>query len=61
MKEMNEREYIELLLNKNVELHNRINAAIEQILRKYDGKEVVEKLVESINYVADDIIRIINR
>jgi len=61
MKEMSQREYIELLLNKNVDFHNRINGAIEQILRGYDGKETTTKLVESIKYVAEDILRIINR
>jgi len=61
MREMSQREYIGLLMNKSVELHNRINSAIEEILRKDDGKEVTEKLVESIKYTADEITRIINR
>ena len=61
MSEMKQREYIGLLMNKNVEFHNRINSAVEEILRSDNGKEVTEKLVESIKYIADDITRIINR
>ena len=61
MQEMNDKEYVKLLLYKNIELHNRINSSIEQILDGYDGKETITKLIGSIKYVADDIERIINR
>lgn len=58
---MNDTECIKLLLSKNAELHNRFNSAIEEIMRKGNGKESVNNLIESIKYVAEDMERIINR
>ena len=58
---MEDRECIKLLLNKNVEIMNRVNATIEQILRRGNGTEEIKSLIESLRYVTDDIERIINR
>lgn len=56
---MNDNESIKLLLSKSVDLHNRFNGTIEEILRKGNGEEEVARLIESIRYVTDDMERLL--
>jgi hypothetical protein len=58
---MDDKECIRFLLGKSVDFHNRFNSAIDEIMRRGNGKEEILRLIESIRYVADDIERIIKR
>jgi len=59
---MDKNYYIRLILSKSTEFHNRCNDAIEEIIRgKSDEQEVIKKLVDSIQYSTEDILRIISR
>lgn len=58
---MNDKQCINLLLCKNVDLHQRFNQHIEEIVRKGNGRDEVLRLIESIRFVADDMDRVINR
>lgn len=55
---MNDKDCIRFLLSKCVEVHNRFNGAVEETLRRGNGTENVESLIESIRYVADDMERL---
>jgi capsular polysaccharide biosynthesis protein len=61
MYEMTDKDYIDMLLNKSVDIQNRVNTAVIEILRKHNGKEVSKDLAESMHYVADEIDRLINK
>jgi|GEM_PF-5827574 len=58
---MDDKQYIRLLLNKSIDIHNRFNNSIEEIVRKGHGEQQVRDLIESLRYVTDEIERIINR
>lgn len=62
---MSTKEVINLLLNKESEIDNKINNVISELLRLgYDserGKKLVEDMRDSIEYSLDEIERIINR
>ncbi|MCK9198451.1 MAG: hypothetical protein M0P49_02495 [Bacilli bacterium] len=58
---MIDREIVNLINNKCVEIHNKCNNTIEEILRKGNGEENTESLVKSIQYTLEDILRVIKR
>ena len=62
---MKTNEVINMLLNKESEIHNKINNVISELLRLgYEserGKMLVVNLRDSIEYTLDEIERIINR
>lgn len=58
---MEDNECIKFILNRNVDIHNRINQTVEEIMMWGDGEKCVRRLIESLRYVADDMERIINR
>lgn len=62
---MSTKEVINLLLNKESEIDNKINGVISELLRLgYEserGKKLVEDMRDSIEYSLDEIERIINR
>lgn len=62
---MSTKEVINLLLNKESEIDNKINNVISELLRLgYEserGKKLVEDMRDSIEYSLDEIERIINR
>lgn len=62
---MKTNEVINLLLNKESEIDNKINGVISELLRlDYEserGKMLVVNLRDSIEYTLDEIERIINR
>lgn len=62
---MSTKEVINLLLNKESEIDNKINNVISELLRlDYEserGKMLVVDLRDSIEYTLDEIERIINR
>ena len=58
---MDKNYYIRLILTKSTEFHNRCNDAIEEIIRGRDEQETIKKLVDSIKYSTEDILRIIGR
>ena len=63
--EMSTSEVINLLLNKEIEIDNKITNVVSELLRLgYDskrGKECVKDLRNSIEYSLDEIERILNR
>lgn len=63
--EMSTSEVINLLLNKEIEIDNKIINVISELLRLgYDserGKKYVSDLRSSIEYSLDEIERILNR
>lgn len=63
--EMSTSEVINLLLNKEIEIDNKITNVVSELLRLgYDserGKECVKDLRDSIEYSLDEIKRILNR
>lgn len=63
--EMSTSEVINLLLNKEIEIDNKITNVVSELLRLgYDserGKECVKDLRDSIEYSLDEIERILNR
>lgn len=65
MREMSTSEVINLLLNKEIEIDNKITNTVSELLRLgYDserGKECIKVLRGSIEYSLDEIERILNR
>lgn len=65
MREMSTSEVINLLLNKEIEIDNKITNTVSELLRLgYDserGKERIKVLRGSIEYSLDEIERILNR
>lgn len=65
MNEMNTKQIINILLNKENEISNKFHNTITQLLRLgYEterGKNEVSYLIESVKYSLEDIERIINR
>lgn len=63
--EMSTSEVINLLLNKEIEIDNKITNVVSELLRLgYDserGKECIKDLRDSIEYSLDEIERILNR
>lgn len=63
--EMTTNEVIKLLLNKEIEIDNKIINTVSELLRLgYEsdrGKQYVKDLRDSIEYTLDDIERILNR
>ena len=63
--EMTTNEVIKLLLNKEMEIDNKIINTVSELLRLgYEsdrGKQYVKDLRDSIEYTLDDIERILNR
>lgn len=59
------REVVKVLLSKEVEINNKINSTICELLRLgYEserGKEKVKELRESIEYSLDEMDRILDR
>lgn len=55
---MDNKDYIKFLLNKNVEFHNRINNTIEEILRRNNGEQATNDLIESLEYIVEDMKRV---
>lgn len=62
---MSDREIVNYLLIKECEISNRIHNAVTEILRLgYDserGKAQVPDMIESIQYILEDIERVVNR
>lgn len=62
---MSDRDIINYLLIKEIEISNRIHNAVTEILRLgYDterGKSQVPDMIESIEYTLEDIERVVNR
>lgn len=63
--EMTTNEVVKLLLNKEIEIDNKIINTVSELLRLgYEsdrGKQYVKDLRGSIEYTLDDIERILNR
>lgn len=63
--EMTTNEVVKLLLNKEIEIDNKIINTVSELLRlDYEsdrGKQYVKDLRGSIEYTLDDIERILNR
>lgn len=64
-KEMNDRDVVNYLLIKEIEISSRIHNAVTEILRLgYEserGKAQVSDMIESIQYILEDIERVVNR
>lgn len=62
---MGDRDIVNYLLIKESEISNRIHNAVTDILRLgYDserGKSQVPDMIESIQYILEDIERVVNR
>lgn len=62
---MSDKDIVNYLLIKDIEISNRIHNAITEILRLgYDserGKAQVPDMIESIQYILEDIERVANR
>lgn len=62
---MSDKDIVNYLLIKEIEISNRIHNATTEILRLgYDserGKAQVPDMIESIQYILEDIERIVNR
>lgn len=62
---MSDKDVINYLLVKEIEISNRIHNAITEILRHgYEserGKAQVPDMIESIQYILEDIERVVNR
>lgn len=62
---MNDRDIVNYLLIKEIEISNRMHNAVTEILRHgYDserGKSQVPDMIESIKYILEDIERVANR
>lgn len=62
---MNERQIIDMLLNKELEISSKIHQSINTILRYgYDEakcKKEIAYLIETIQYTLEDIDRVVNR
>ena len=63
--EMTTNEVVKLLLNKEIEIDNKIINTVSELLRLgYEsdrGKQYVKDLRDSIEYTLNDIERILNR
>lgn len=63
--EMSTSEVINLLLNKEIEIDNKITNVVSKLLRfgynSERGKEYIKDLRNSIEYSLDEIERILNR
>jgi len=59
--ELNEKYYINMINNICVELHNRCNGAVEEILRGRDGKDEFMRMIDSLRYVLDDKENIVKK
>ena len=54
--------YVNMLLVRSIEIQNKINNTITEILRdKSDYKDCVERLMESIVYTCEDCVNMIHR
>lgn len=62
---MNDRDIVNYLLIKEIEISNRMHNAVTEILwHGYDserGKSQVPDMIESIKYILEDIERVANR
>lgn len=62
---MNDRDIVNYLLIKEIEISNRMHNAVAEILRLgYDserGKSQVPYMIESVKYILEDIERAMNR
>lgn len=62
---MNEKEIINLLLQNEIEINNKIHHAISEILRLGSnterGKKITPNLIESIKYSLDDMEQKLNK
>lgn len=62
---MNKKEIISMLMNKSMDIHGRINCAIDNLLRDKTTDDQAHKtamdMAESLRYLADEIERIANR
>ena len=62
---MNDKQIIDMLLNREAEISNKFHNAITEILRlSYEtdrGKEVVNDLIESVKYTLEETERIVSR
>lgn len=63
--EMNDRDVVNCLLIKEIEISGRIHHAVTEILRHgYEsdrGKTKVPDMIGSIRYILEDIERVLNR
>ena len=62
---MNDKQIIDMLLNREAEISNKFHNAITEILRlSYEtdrGKEVVNDLIESVKYTLEETERFVSR
>lgn len=62
---MNDRDIVNYLLVKEIEISNRIHNAVTEILRlgheSDRGKSQVPDMIKSIQYILEDIERIVSR
>lgn len=62
---MSDKDIVNYLLIKDIEISNRIHNVVTEILRLgYDsdrGKAQVPDMIESIQYILEDIERVVNR
>lgn len=62
---MNDKQIIDMLLNKESEISNKFHQAINQILRVgYNterGKQIPTDLIDSVQYTLEEMNQIINR
>lgn len=62
---MDTKQVVNLLLNKETEITNKIHQAISQIMRLgYEserGKKEIPDLIDSIKYTLEDLERVVNR
>lgn len=65
MADMDTKQVVNLLLNKETEITNKIHQAVSQIMRLgYEserGKKEIPDLIDSIQYTLEDLERIVNR
>ena len=65
MTDMDTKQVVNLLLNKETEITNKIHQAVSQIMRLgYEserGKKEIPDLIDSIQYTLEDLERIVNR
>jgi hypothetical protein len=65
MADMDTKQVVNLLLNKEIEITNKIHQAVSQIMRLgYEserGKKEIPDLIDSIQYTLEDLERIVNR
>jgi hypothetical protein len=65
---MNDKQIIDMLLNKESEISNKFHQAINQILRvgrvgykPERGKQITTDLIDSVQYTLEEMNQIINR